>query len=251
MLGLSVMLRYLLLLTLLVSTSYGQEKPAPPPSPPSTSSQQTPANAPHNKPRVLTSVPADYPTAAQDAGIQGQVLLKIVISEKGDVENAEVLSGDEALTKSALKAIKKWKFEPTIVDGKPSKVHATIPFNFHFGDKTTDGKEVRSGGTLFSGDNGKVEKLPPNLVKGLLIHRVDPMYPRAAQMNRVQGMVVLHALISKDGLVTSVSPISGPPELVQAAIGAVQQWRYKPYLLKGEPVEVDTTVEVNFSLRRY
>ena len=249
MLGFSAMFRYLLLLTLLVAPSYGQDKPAEPPSPPPTSARQTPVNPPPSKPRVLKSVPADYPTAAQDAGIQGQVLLKIIISEKGDVENAEVLSGDEALTKSALKAIKKWKFEPSIVDGKPTKVRATIPFNFHFGDKTTDGKEARLNGAILDGSHGKAEKLPPNLVKGWLIHRVDPVYPRAAQMNRVQGVVILHALIGKDGLVTTVTPISGPPELVQAAIGAVQQWCYKPYLHLGEPAEVDTTVEVNFSLR--
>ena len=247
------MFRYLLPLTLLAAAGYSPDKPAELHLPPSASSQPTtPANpAPAPKPRVLKSFPADYPTAAQEAGIQGQVLLQIVISETGDVESAEVLSGDDALTKAALNAIKKWRFEPTILGGKPSKVHATIPFNFHFNNKTTDGKEVRGSGTIFGGNHGKTEKLPSNVVKGWLIHRVDPVYPRAAKINHVQGVVVLHAIIGKDGLVTNLTPVSGPQELVQAAIGAVQQWRYTPYLVLGEPVEIDTTIEVNFSFKPY
>jgi protein TonB len=61
--------------------------------------------------------------------------------------------------------------------------------------------------------------------------------------------VVLRAIISKEGKITDLHVISGPEELVQAATGAVQQWRYRPYLLKGEPVEVDTEVQVNFFFR--
>jgi protein TonB len=60
--------------------------------------------------------------------------------------------------------------------------------------------------------------------------------------------VILRAIINKEGRIVDLQLVSGPKELAAAAIGAVQQWHYKPYLLKGEPVEVDTRVQVNFTL---
>jgi periplasmic protein TonB len=83
---------------------------------------------------------------------------------------------------------------------------------------------------------------------GLLIKRVQPNYPPLARQARIQGQVVLHAEISKDGTITNLQLISGHAMLAPAAIEAVRQWRYKPYLLNGEPVAVDTEVIVNFSL---
>jgi protein TonB len=83
---------------------------------------------------------------------------------------------------------------------------------------------------------------------GLLIRRVQPNYPQLAKQARIQGQVVLQAEISKDGTIQNLQLISGHPMLAPAAIEAVKQWRYKPYLLNGEPVAVDTQVIVNFSL---
>src|SRR6267154_2443763 len=84
--------------------------------------------------------------------------------------------------------------------------------------------------------------------QGLLIKRVQPNYPPLARQARIQGQVVLQAEISKDGAIQNLQLISGHPMLAPAAIEAVKQWRYKPYLLNGEPVEVDTQVQVNFTL---
>jgi periplasmic protein TonB len=83
---------------------------------------------------------------------------------------------------------------------------------------------------------------------GLLVRRVQPNYPPLARQARIQGQVVLHAVISKDGSIEGLTLISGHPMLAPAAIDAVKQWKYKPYLLNGEPVEVDTEVLVNFTL---
>jgi len=83
---------------------------------------------------------------------------------------------------------------------------------------------------------------------GRLINKVEPVYPPLARNARVQGQVVLTAIISKDGTIQDLRVLSGHPLLVQAALDAVRQWRYKPYLLNGEPVEVETTVTVNFTL---
>jgi protein TonB len=83
---------------------------------------------------------------------------------------------------------------------------------------------------------------------GLLIRKVSPNYPPLARQARIQGTVVLQAQISKDGSIQNLQLISGHPMLAPAAIEAVKQWKYKPYLLNGEPVEVETQVQVNFTL---
>jgi protein TonB len=83
-----------------------------------------------------------------------------------------------------------------------------------------------------------------------LVNRVQPVYPPLARQTRISGTVRLHALISKTGSVESLEVLSGHPLLVRAAMDAVQQWRYQPTLLNGEPVEVDTTIDVIFSLNQ-
>ena len=83
---------------------------------------------------------------------------------------------------------------------------------------------------------------------GLLIRKVTPNYPALAKQARIQGHVLLQAEISKDGTIQNLQLISGHPMLAPAAIEAVKQWRYKPYLLTGEPVAVETQVAVVFSL---
>lgn len=84
--------------------------------------------------------------------------------------------------------------------------------------------------------------------QGLLIHQVKPAYPPLARQARIQGTVVLQAVIGKDGTIQNLKVVSGHPMLAPAALEAVKQWKYKPYFLNGEPVEVDTTINVNFTL---
>ena len=84
--------------------------------------------------------------------------------------------------------------------------------------------------------------------QGLLIHQVKPTYPPLARQARIQGTVVLQAVIAKDGTIQGLKVVSGHPMLTGAAVEAVKQWRYKPYFLNGEPVEVETVVTVNFTL---
>jgi len=91
-------------------------------------------------------------------------------------------------------------------------------------------------------------RISQGVTKGLLIHRVEPTYPPLARAARVQGEVVLSAIINTNGEIQNLQLISGHPMLVPEAISAVRQWRYKPYLLNGQPVEVETTITVIFSL---
>jgi periplasmic protein TonB len=81
-----------------------------------------------------------------------------------------------------------------------------------------------------------------------LVNRVQPMYPPLARQTRISGTVRLHAIIGKDGTVQQLTVESGHPLLVQSALDAVRQWRYQPTLLNGEPVDVDTEIDVIFSL---
>jgi periplasmic protein TonB len=88
------------------------------------------------------------------------------------------------------------------------------------------------------------------VMAGQLIYKVTPQYPAIALAARVEGTVVLQAMISKSGTIENLRILSGPAMLQQTAIDAVKQWRYRPYLLDGRPVEVETSVNVVFSLAR-
>jgi protein TonB len=86
------------------------------------------------------------------------------------------------------------------------------------------------------------------VMQGMLINKVIPAYPAIAQAIHASGMVVLQATISRTGTIENLRVTSGPPVLRQAALDAVKQWRYRPYMLNGQPVEVETAVEVDFTL---
>jgi protein TonB len=91
-------------------------------------------------------------------------------------------------------------------------------------------------------------RVSQGVTQGMVLHKVQPNYPPLARTARVQGSVVLAAVIGKDGAIQNLHVISGHPLLTQAALDAVRQWKYRPYILNGEPVEVDTQVTVNFTL---
>lgn len=87
-----------------------------------------------------------------------------------------------------------------------------------------------------------------SILEGSLIRRVQPIYPPLARAARIQGAVVLFAVISKEGTIENLRAISGQPMLVLAAKDAVSQWRYRPYILNDEAIEVETQITVNFTL---
>jgi len=89
---------------------------------------------------------------------------------------------------------------------------------------------------------------PSSVMEANLMHRVQPAYPPLARAARIQGPVVLQAVISKSGTIENLQVLSGHPMLVRAALDAVRQWRYRPYFLNGEAVEVETQITVNFIL---
>jgi protein TonB len=114
------------------------------------------------------------------------------------------------------------------------------------------------GGDLFRGGSQPVVQPTPRpigpahissgVAAGLLIQKVLPTYPPIARAARVEGTVALQAVISKFGTIENLRVVGGPTMLQQSAIDAVKQWRYRPYMLDGDPVEVETTINVIFSL---
>jgi protein TonB len=110
---------------------------------------------------------------------------------------------------------------------------------------------------LFSGTRPVLPAPPPSIARtfrtskmleGSLIRRVQPIYPPLARTARIQGAVVLFAVISKTGAIEDLRLVSGHPMLSKAAIDAVSQWLYRPYILNSEPIEVETQITVNFTL---
>jgi periplasmic protein TonB len=87
-----------------------------------------------------------------------------------------------------------------------------------------------------------------NVAAAKLLHQVQPSYPQIAKTAHVSGTVILHAIIAKDGTIQELQYVSGPALLMKAAMDAVHEWRYQPTQLNGEPVEVDTTIQVVFTL---
>jgi TonB family protein len=213
-----------------------------------------PATPPHSTGLVvLKSVAPVYPINAQQSLRQGCVLLKIRISESGVAEDIAVVSGDPIFQQAAIDSIKKWRFQPFIENGKPVGVRTEIPVDFIISSQImqTPQKSVSSAsaapGAPLSALPQRV-RVSQGVSEGLILRKVAPLYPIEAKHNHVKGTVLLHAIIRKDGLIGSLTPVSGPPELVQSATDAVSLWRYRPYSLQGQPVEVETTIQVNYTL---
>jgi protein TonB len=91
-------------------------------------------------------------------------------------------------------------------------------------------------------------RISQGVAQGFLVHQVKPVYPPLARQARIQGAVLLQAIIGKDGSIENLRLVSGHPMLAPAAFEAVRQWRYRPYTLNREPVEVQTEITVNFVL---
>ncbi len=113
---------------------------------------------------------------------------------------------------------------------------------------------MEGGAAPVLGSSRQVNVVPPasrvsaGVAQGLLIRKIDPIYPQIAKTSRVSGTIAMSAVITKSGTLSNVQVISGPNMLRAAAVEAVKQWRYRPYLLNNQPVEVETTVSVVFNL---
>jgi TonB family protein len=124
---------------------------------------------------------------------------------------------------------------------------ASAPESVHPTDQSPPGSDTPAA-SPDRGTGSERVSLPGEIAQSLLVTKIVPTYPPLARETRVQGEVVLDVDISKEGTIEGLRTLTGHPMLIPAAIDAVKQWRYKPYLLNGEPVPVQTQVTVNFSL---
>ena len=203
-----------------------------------------------------------YPPMARKARIQGTVILQVQIGKSGNVENIQVVSGHYMLAPAAIEAVKQWEYKPYLLNGEPVDVETRVTMNFTLaGDHTAEGGVGGMPGGVPPGEEGGiVSNVPadpdrPGVVRvsqgvmaGLLVSKVAPDYPADAKQARIQGTVVMKVIVDKEGNVANIQLISGHPILAPAAIDAVKQWKYRPFLLNGMPVEVETQVLVNFTL---
>ena len=237
---------------------------------------------------IVHQVTPVYPAIAKVAHISGTVLLHAIIAKDGTIEQLDVVNGPPLLLKSAMDAVRQWVYRPTLVNGEPVRVDTTITVVFSLDEKNpnnaggSDSPSVAPGSstdlrptpTVDPPQDTQKDAAPPqapasgspeqnasadrpkpksirvggNVAAANLVHQVAPVYPHDAKKHHIQGTVLLHAIIAQDGTMKTVEYVSGPPELTDSAIEAVTEWRYKPTLLRGEPIEVDTTISVVYRL---
>ncbi len=123
------------------------------------------------------------------------------------------------------------------------------------GKTTTNGYAITGPGSKSSTDPGtplpaQRVRISQGVATGLITSKVQPSYPEEARTARIQGSVALNAVINQTGDIVSVTLVSGHPLLAPAALEAVKQWKYRPYLLNGKPVAVETQITVNFALKQ-
>ena len=176
----------------------------------------------------------------------GSVTLDLLINEQGLISRVVPMSGDAEHIEIAEESLDRWRFHPWLVNGKPVIFHTKMLITYRkslwgvaggvFGVGT---KPVMNSSPFITGSAENV---------GEIIGGSSPVYPVVAKAARVEGVVVLKAVITEKGTVVDISLVSGPPLLVKAAIDAVSTWTYKPFLKDGRPIRIGTQITVVFSL---
>ena len=163
-------------------------------------------------------------------------------------------SGDEPISVPEKKAPEGLtvKSNPVVVEEKPAPIDQTIappPLQVASvaGDKTIAGL-VGNTPLPMPKRASEVLKVSQGITEGMLLKKINPVYPSQAVQLRKQGTVLLSANITKTGSISDAKLIKGDPILAQAALAAVKQWKYKPYTLNGQPVDVQTQIAINFKL---
>ncbi len=180
--------------------------------------------------QLIHQVLPQYPREAWEAHVSGSVVLHFIIGEDGHVHDITVVSGPQMLRQAYIDAVSQWVYKPYLLNGKPVPVDTTIMMSIQHG-----ALEPPDRVSLSSGE-----------AAGRILTRTQPVFPpHAADGQHASGPIVMHAVIAKDGTVKELSVLYGPEFERQTVLEAVRQWTYRPYLVKGEPMEVDTTITLN------
>lgn len=191
--------------------------------------------------KLTDVVTPTYPDEARKNHLEGTVLLRVDVAPDGSVSSADRMGGEPQLAESAIAAAKQWKYQPFVNCGKPVEGQAVERVKYRLSDPAGSVEVAKHSDTV---------RISSGLAEGLVVSKVIPQYPPEAKKAGIQGTVVLLIKIGKDGHPHDIQFVSGVPQLADAAIEAVKQWQYKPYLLNGQPTEVETAVQLNFTLHR-
>lgn len=197
--------------------------------------QETPQNRPTIEPNVaegnlLYKEEPVYPQMAKIAKVEGDVVIKAYITKAGSIENLRAVSGHPILIQSAMDAVTHWKYKPFLLNGEPVAVETTVTVKYRL-PSPPHKLRISSG-----------------VADGQKISGQDPVYPLEAKRQHIQGDVVLRALTDEKGNIASLQVLSGDPILAEAALAAVKTWKYKPWMLNGEPVQTEFPVTIKFHM---
>jgi TonB family protein len=176
------------------------------------------------KPGKIKHVDPVYPAAALEKKIEGVVTLEVTINEEGKVANAQLLSSpDQTLTEAAITAVRQWVYKPYILNGKAKAAVFIVTITF-----------VASHDSEVKNDNNALVRLQ-GARRPRIIKHVDPVYPAEALAKKITGAVVVETMVDEKGMVTNARMVTSPdPLLTDAAIVAVKQWVYEPYVENGK-----------------
>lgn len=217
-------------LTIFVSPGISQDAPQP-------SNQILPDLVPALLLRKLAPV---YPPLARAARIQGTVVLSVLINKEGEIGDTKLVSGHPMLAPAAIEAVKQWRYKPCTSADKAVAVETTVRVNFRLADDPVMPSPPSTVPQLV--------RVSAGVTQGLLETKVDPVYPDDAKQKHIEGTVMLNVDIDREGSVARVELVSGLPMLAPAAMDAVLQWKYRPFVLSGEAIPVETTVQLKFVL---
>jgi periplasmic protein TonB len=227
-----------------------------------------PSSEPAPSEQVVTPPPAmpEAPSAIVTPAPEPAPKPKAAITEKLSAEvsstshKSEVARSESAKSEAEPEVVVKNFEEPRVVKANPSSVpkkkgsEAEVEAPSAMGAAPDDQSALSN---IVSSAHANVPTAAPvpemlkvsqGVTQGMLLKRVQPVYPHAALQMRIAGSVQLQAVIGKSGSISSVKVLSGDPILAKAAVDAVKQWRYKPYMLDGDAVDIQTQITVNFKL---
>lgn len=198
--------------------------------------KQPPRAKKFKRPVLVEKINPAYPEEAKKQGIQGLEILQAQIDSSGNIINLKPLSSTHpVLTESAMGAIRQWKYTPGTVSDKPTTVPLTVMVNYIL-DKQS--QSSRQGEVRFSIDSPRLR----------LLKRVAPEYPAQAMEDNIQGKVIIMAFVDKNGYIRHMKVFKGHPVLARAAVSAIKEWRFEPYMFGGQRQSILFTVTVDFNL---
>jgi TonB family protein len=195
-------------------------------------------------PKLIKKVDPVYPEIARTAGVEGLVIVQARIDISGKVKDVMVLRSIPLLDQAAIDAVSQWVYEPMIIKGKPMEAVFTVTVRFALEDNEKKAalkktSELEKGAVRATGEIN-----PPRLVK-----KVEPIYPEEARKAGIEGIVILETMTDEKGNIARVKVLKSIPELDQAAMDALKQWKYEPTIIDGKATPIVFTVTIRFKLK--